>query len=529
MAIQIYNTLTGQKEPFEPLEPGRVRMYNCGPTVYDYFHVGNLRTFLFFDVVRGWLEYRGYRVRYIQNFTDIDDKLIRRAAERGITVKELADEQIRAYFEDADALGIVRADVHPRVSEKIGAIIGLIQRLIDQGYAYVANGDVFFDVSRFRDYGKLSGQRTEQLLAGARVEASENKRNPLDFALWKAQKPGEPAWDSPWGPGRPGWHIECSAMAMDELGTTLDIHSGGSDLVFPHHENEIAQSEAATGKPFARYWMHVALVQVGGQRMGKSMGNFWRVRDLRARFHPEAIRLFILSAHYRNPLEFSLEALEQAERARQRLTNFIAHLEHLLAVAPAGDEPAARAASGGAQGDPAEARRSQEGPGSAVGTAAGTPERAGAPESSLVPAAQVDWPARLAQARAEFEQAMDDDFNTADALAALFTLARDGHKALGPGSPRAWIQATLDLIRDLGRPLRLFRTGAAGEPAADAQALLDLLVEVRQYARSIRDYELADRIRDRLAELGYILEDTPAGTRVRRREHPEPLARGARP
>ncbi|WP_341348969.1 cysteine--tRNA ligase [Thermaerobacter marianensis] len=516
--MQIYNTLTGQKEPFEPLEPGRVRMYNCGPTVYDYFHVGNLRTFLFFDVVRGWLEYRGYRVRYVQNFTDIDDKLIRRAAERGITVKELADEQIRAYFEDADALGIVRADVHPRVSEKIGAIIALIRRLIDQGYAYVAGGDVFFDVERFRHYGKLSGQKTEQLLAGARVEAAENKRNPLDFALWKAQKPGEPAWDSPWGPGRPGWHIECSAMAMDELGQTIDIHSGGSDLVFPHHENEIAQSEAATGKPFARYWMHVALVQVGGQRMGKSMGNFWRVRDLRARYHPEAIRLFILSAHYRNPLEFSLEALDQAERARQRLANFIAHLEHLLQVtapAEAGGIPDDLGARGAGATGAAE-------DGGAAGSA-GTARAAGATAAT----AGVDWPARLARARAEFEAAMDDDFNTADALAALFTLARDGHKVLGPDSPRPWIQATLDLVRELGGPLRLFRTVAREEPAGDAQALLDLLVEVRQYARSVRDYELADRIRHRLAELGYWLEDTPAGTRVRRGEPAALRGRGA--
>ncbi|QBS37049.1 cysteine--tRNA ligase [Thermaerobacter sp. FW80] len=524
MGIQIYNTLTGEKEPFEPLEPGRVRMYNCGPTVYDYFHVGNLRTFLFFDVVRGWLEYRGYAVRYVQNFTDIDDKLIRRAAERGITVKALADEQIRAYFEDADALGIVRADAHPRVSEKIDRIIALIQRLIDRGFAYVAGGDVFFDVGRFRDYGKLSGQRTEQLLAGARVEAAENKRNPLDFALWKAQKPGEPAWDSPWGPGRPGWHIECSAMAMDELGETIDIHSGGSDLIFPHHENEIAQSEAATGKPFARYWMHVALVQVGGQRMGKSMGNFWRVRDLRARFHPEAIRLFILSAHYRNPLEFSLEALEQAERARQRLANFIAHLEHLVQVT--------RPRQGGAGAD--------DQAGAPVPGAAGEGERGGGVPSSRASASAdrrdvvgtepgahgvaVDWPARLARARAEFEAAMDDDFNTADALAALFTLARDGHKVLGPDSPREWIEATLATVRQLGAPLRLFRAREADAPAGDAQALLDLVLEVRQYARSIRDYQLADRIRDRLAELGYVLEDTPAGTRVRRR--PAAAARG---
>ncbi|HEY8393592.1 MAG TPA: cysteine--tRNA ligase [Thermaerobacter sp.] len=474
--MMIYNTLTGRKEPFEPLEPGRVRMYNCGPTVYDYFHVGNLRTFLFFDVVRGWLTYRGYRVHYVQNFTDIDDKLIRRAAERGISVAELAEEQIRAYFEDADALGIVRADAHPRVSRKIGEIIALIQKLIDQGYAYVSGGDVFYDVGRFRDYGKLSKQRTDQLLAGARVEASEQKRNPLDFALWKAQKPGEPAWDSPWGPGRPGWHIECSAMAMDELGPTIDIHSGGSDLIFPHHENEIAQSEAATGQPFARYWMHVALVQVGGQRMGKSMGNFWRVRDLRQQFDPEAIRLFILSAHYRNPLEFSLEALQQAERARQRLYNLLEHLEHLRGVAPQ-REPSGKEAA---------------------------------------------WLDRLAEARSQFEAAMDDDFNTADALAELFTLARDAHKTLGPESPRQLIERTLELVLELGEPLRLFRAWREGSAsqgvaaAGEADRLLELLIEVREYARSIRDYELADRIRDRLAALGYRLEDTPAGTRVRR-------------
>ena len=311
--MKLYNTLTRQKEEFVPLNEGEVRIYSCGPTVYDYFHIGNARPFIIFDTLRRYMEYKGYKVIFVQNFTDIDDKMINRANEESITVKELGDRFIEEYFRDADALGIKRATFHPRATEHIDDMIAFIQKLIQKGMAYEAQGDVYFDTSVLEDYGKLSGQRLEELEAGARVDVEEGKKNPMDFALWKAQKPGEPAWDSPWGRGRPGWHIECSVMAIKYLGETIDIHSGGQDLIFPHHENEIAQSEGATGKPFARYWLHNGYININNEKMSKSLGNFFTVREILQHFDPEVVRFFMLSAHYRNPI--NLGAVNQAKSA----------------------------------------------------------------------------------------------------------------------------------------------------------------------------------------------------------------------
>jgi cysteinyl-tRNA synthetase len=317
----LYNDLTRQKEPFEPLQKGRVGFYTCGPTVYDYFHIGNARPFIVFDALRRFLEKQGYEVVYVQNFTDIDDKMINRAAELGVSVGELADRFIEAYYEDADALGIRRPTVSPKATEHIPEIISLVERILEKGHAYVVDGDVFFDVQSYPGYGKLSKQTLDDLQSGARVDVNPSKRHPLDFVLWKSRKPGEPSWDSPWGKGRPGWHIECSAMAMKYLGETIDIHSGGSDLVFPHHENEIAQAEAATGRPFVRYWIHNGYLMINEEKMSKSLGNFLTARNARKEFPPVAIRLFMLSAHYRSPINFSPENLSQAQSGVQRLRN----------------------------------------------------------------------------------------------------------------------------------------------------------------------------------------------------------------
>ena len=312
--MRIFNSMTRKKDEFHPIHQGEVRIYACGPTVYNYIHIGNARPLIVFDTLRRYLEYRGYRVTFVQNFTDIDDKMIRAANEQGITVKELGEHFIAEYFKDAQALGVRPASIHPRATEHIDDIIELISSLIQKGHAYVAeNGDVYYDVKSFQDYGKLSGQELDEREAGARIEISELKKDPMDFALWKAQKPGEPAWESPFGMGRPGWHIECSAMSMKLLGETIDIHGGGQDLKFPHHENEIAQSEGATGKPFANYWMHNGYINIDNKKMSKSLGNFRTVREITEKYDPLAVRLFMLSAQYRNPLNFSNELLEQAE------------------------------------------------------------------------------------------------------------------------------------------------------------------------------------------------------------------------
>jgi cysteinyl-tRNA synthetase len=461
--MRLFNTLTRQKEKFIPLSQGEVRIYSCGPTVYDYFHIGNARPFIIFDAFRRYLEYKGYKVIFVQNFTDIDDKMINRAREEGITVRELGDRFIAEYFKDADALGVKRATVHPRATEHIEDMIRFIQRLIQKGLAYEVEGDVYFDTSAFAGYGKLSGQRLEELEAGARIDVGEDKKNPMDFALWKKQKPGEPAWDSPWGAGRPGWHIECSVMAMKYLGETIDIHSGGQDLIFPHHENEIAQSEGVTGKPFAKYWLHNGYINVNHQKMSKSLGNFFTVREIAKEFALEVVRLFMLSAHYRNPVNFSREMLEQAQSALERLYNAKNNLEHLMR--------------------------------NALNRELTTQEK--------------DFVEGLLAHKEKFEQAMEDDINTADALAAIFDLVRDMNSQLNPQSAKQVIEQSYSLFKEL--------TGVMGlvtkETLQNLDEEIEALIEKRQQARKEKNWSLADSIRDELKAQGVILEDTPQGVR----------------
>jgi len=470
MSIRIYNDLTRQKEPFVPIEPGKVRFYNCGPTVYDYFHIGNARNFVVFDTVRRYLEYRGYQVTFVQNFTDVDDKMIKRAQERGITVRELADEMIAGYFEDARALGVRPADIHPRATELIDEQIAMIQQLIDSGHAYVVEGgDVYYRVTTKPDYGKLSHKNLADLVAGAseRVDPDDRKEHPFDFALWKGQKPGEPAWPAPWGAGRPGWHIECSAMARKFLGDTIDLHAGGEDLAFPHHENEIAQSEAVTGKPFARYWMHNAHLMIDGTKMSKSLGNFFTVREILKHFDGEVIRMFLLSAHYRTQLNFNDQLVDDTRRALERLYNTVANLEHLARTAP----------------------------------------RAELTEQEAAVLAE------LATARERFIEAMDDDFNTAEAIAVLFDLSRELNSRVTPGASRALAEGGLALLKELAGVLGLLQRQAA---AQDLDAEVEALIAARQAARKARNFAEADRIRDQLKAMGIVLEDTPQGVRWKR-------------
>jgi len=467
MGLRIFDTMTRTLRDFEPLEPGRVRMYVCGPTVYNYFHIGNLRPFLFFDVARRYLEYRGYEVIYVQNITDVEDKIINRALETGTTAAEVAGTYTRAFFADLDAMGVRRATVHPRATAHIPEMIDLIERLVAGGHAYVQDGDVYYRARSFPSYGALSHQSLDDLIAGARVAVDERKEDPLDFALWKAAKPGEPSWPSPWGEGRPGWHIECSAMSMKYLGPTLDIHAGGSDLVFPHHENEIAQSEAATGQTFARYWMHVAYVNIEGTKMSKSLGNIVTVRDLRRQYEPAALRHFLLSSHYRTPLNYSAEALAASARGLARLRGAL----HRMADIAAGQH--GDAASGGGITD------------------------------------------LVAAARERFVAAMDDDFNTAGAIAALFDLAREANTAADRGLSPAEARGLLNGFDELGSVLGFYSSAPAQAGTAGMDGLVSVLAGLRQEARQKRDFATADRIRAELQALGIILEDTPAGTRWR--------------
>ena len=462
--MQIYNTMTRKKEELVPLVPGQISMYACGPTVYNYFHIGNARPFIVFDTLRRYLEYRGYSVKFVQNFTDIDDKMIRRANEEGTSVKELGERFIKEYYTDADALGVRRASVNPRATEHIGEIISLVRTLIEKGNAYATpEGDVYFSVRSFPGYGKLSGQNIDDLENGARVEPGEAKRDPLDFALWKAEKPGEPSWDSPWGKGRPGWHIECSAMSMAILGQTFDIHAGGQDLIFPHHENEIAQSEAATGKPFARYWMHNGYINVDNQKMSKSLGNFFTVRDIAKEFDLEAVRMFMLSVQYRNPVNFSHELIQQAQSALERLRTARERLEE----APV---------------SPAE-----------------TPEDAA-------------FLAALEEFKARFCEAMDDDLNTADALGVLFEFARAANTFVTEPRGKAAIARAKALFDELTGVLGLLVHKKEEEFPAEALSLL----EQRQQARKTKDFARADAIRDELKNLGFAVEDTANGPKLKK-------------
>jgi cysteinyl-tRNA synthetase len=459
MSLQIFNTLGRRKEPFAPLGPGHVGLYVCGVTVYDLAHVGHARSALVFDVIRRHLAYRGYRVRAVQNFTDVDDRIIARAAQTGEPAAELAERYVEAYRRDMAALGVDSPDVEPKATEHVPQMIALIERLQAAGVAYVVDGDVNFEVRRFPGYGKLSGRDLDELRAGARVEVDERKRDPLDFALWKAAKPGEPSWPSPWGPGRPGWHIECSAMAMEYLGAGFDLHGGGEDLIFPHHENEIAQSEAATGVPFVRYWLHNAFVNLGAEKMSKSLGNVRTIDDLVRRHPADAIRLALLGTHYRNPLDFAESRLEEAARALERF--------HVL-FEDAG-------AAGGA---------------------------AGRPSDAVLDAVR--------DAERRFGEAMDDDFNTPQALAALFDL-RGTLQAMRPELGATGIEPGVAALRRLGGVLGLFRAGPAGPPP-ELRAEIERLLRVRADARGRREWAEADAVRAQLAALGVTVEDTPAGT-----------------
>ena len=472
MALRVYNTLNRKKEDFVPLHGNRVNFYACGPTVYDYFHIGNARPLIMFDIFRRYLEYRGYEVNYIVNITDVDDKIINRANEEGVNFKAVARKYTDAFFEGAEKLGVRLATVHPRATDNIDGMLDLISRLLEKGRAYVVDGDVYYDISTFAGYGKLSGRNIEQMQAGARVEVDERKKNPLDFALWKAAKPDEPSWDSPWGPGRPGWHIECSVMSMRYGGETLDIHAGGQDLIFPHHENEIAQSEGANDKPFAKYWLHNGFLDIEGEKMSKSLGNFLTVKDILEKYDPMAIRLFFLLKHYRSPIDFSEERIREAAAALDRLKNAYNRITHVL--------------------------------GKTVGSLrlldTGSPE-----------------PAEVAAFRAGIEEAMDDDFNTARAMGCLFDLARSIN-ALDDSDEKAFpsMKAAKEVFDSLGTGVfgLSFETETLSEGIVED--LMNLIIELRKNARTEKNWALADRIRDRLNEIGIVLEDRQDGTMWKR-------------
>ena len=460
----IYNSKTRKKEELVTLQPGKVGIYACGPTVYDYFHIGNARPFIVFDVLRRYLEHRGYEVKFVQNFTDIDDKMIRRANQEGITVKELGDRFIQEYYQDAAALGIRKATVHPRATEHIGDIIKLVKNLQNKGFAYEVNGDVYFDVKKDTSYGKLSGQNMDDLEAGARIDVDDVKHNPADFALWKAQKPGEPAWNSPWGMGRPGWHIECSAMSMKYLGETFDIHCGGKDLLFPHHENEVAQSECATGKPFANYWMHNGFINIDNEKMSKSAGNFFTVRDILKEYAPEDVRMFMLSAHYRSPVNFSRDMIAQAHASLQRLYTARDRMAFLLDSA--------------AQKDMNEA------------------------EQQLME--------KLQESTARFDAAMDDDMNTADAMGALFEIVKEANVVLNENSSKEALEKTLSTLQSLCDVLGILVKPYVMELPEEVQALAD----ARATARKEKNWAKSDELRDALKSLGYMVEDTAKGQKI---------------
>ena len=466
--MQIYNSLTRKKEEFKPIHEGKAGIYACGPTVYNYFHIGNARPFITFDVLRRQLEREGYEVTFVQNFTDIDDKMIRRANEEGITVKELADRFIAEYYVDAKALGIRPATVHPKATEHIGEIIQLITRLIDNGHAYATpSGDVYYRVSAFPGYGKLSGQNMEDREMGAseRLNVETDKEAPEDFALWKAQKPGEPAWDSPWGKGRPGWHIECSAMSMKYLGETFDIHCGGKDLLFPHHENEIAQSEGATGKKYVNYWMHNGFINVDNQKMSKSLNNFFTVRDIAKEYDLEAVRLFMLSAHYRSPINFSREQIEAANASLNRL--YTARNSLRFQIENGEDRPL------------------------------NTEEEA--------------FVERLKTYEKRFDDAMDDDMNTADALGAIFELVKDANVTVREGVSRKAAKAALDSLEAICDVL-----GLLSKKEDELPEEIAVLVRERAEARKNKDWARSDELRNQIVSAGYILEDTKQGQKVRK-------------
>ncbi len=466
--MKIYNTLTRTKQEFVPIDENEIKIYVCGPTVYNFFHIGNARPFVVFDTLRRYLEYTGRKVKFVQNFTDVDDKILKRANEEGITPLEVGEKYIGEYFKDAQALNVKKASVHPRVTENMKEIIAFVQKLIDKGYAYESDGDVYYNTRKFTEYGKLSGQNIEDLELGARIMIGEKKRDPLDFALWKAQKEGEGlAWESPWGMGRPGWHIECSVMSTKYLGDTIDIHAGGQDLTFPHHENEIAQTEAATGKTFANYWMHNGYITIDNEKMSKSKGNFFTVRDILKDYEGEVMRFFLLSGHYRSPINFSRDLMEQAKNGLARMRNSKSNLKHL------------------------------------IDTGSG----------EMTEDEKVKYEA-LEKYRDKFVAAMEDDLNTADAISAVFELIKDINTDVKDGASKAFAEKCLELLTELTGVLGLLEVSDNADEGIDDE--LQKLVDERQAARKAKNFKRADEIRDMLKEKGIVLEDTPQGVKITR-------------
>ena len=462
--MKFFNTLTREKEEFKTLTEGEVKMYACGPTVYNYIHIGNARPICVFDTLRRYLEYRGYKVTFVQNFTDIDDKLIKRANEENTTVKELAEKYIVEYKKDAEGLNVRPATIHPKATENVDKIIELVKTLEDKGYAYAVNGDVYFRSKKFEGYGKLSHMPMEELEAGARIDVNSNKEDEMDFVLWKAAKPGEPSWQSPWGEGRPGWHIECTAMIMNYLGETIDIHCGGQDLTFPHHENEIAQAEAATGKPYVNYWLHNGYINVDNRKMSKSLGNFFTTRDVAEKYGYEPIKFMMLASHYRSPINYSVEIIEQNKAALERLYNCRDNMDFALNNATDEAQPG---------------------------------------DNELLE--------KLEARKNQFIEAMDDDLNTADAVAAVFDLSRDINTALAADKTysKAYVNAAIKLFDELTDVLGL----VYNRKKADLDSEIEELIAKRQEARKNRDFKTADEIRDTLKARGIVLEDTPQGVK----------------
>ena len=464
--MKVYNTLTRKKEELVPITPGEIKMYACGPTVYNYIHIGNARPLCIFDILRRYLEYRGYKVKFVQNFTDIDDKIIRRANEEHVDFSEISERYIKEFWTDADGLNVRHATINPKATENIDAIIQIISTLIEKGYAYEAQGDVYFSTEKFKDYGKLSHQPLEDLEAGARIMVGEVKREPMDFAVWKAAKPGEPAWDSPWGKGRPGWHIECSAMNWRYLGDTIDIHCGGQDLIFPHHENEIAQSECFTGKPFAHYWMHNGYINVDNVKMSKSLGNFFTVRDVAEKYGYEPIRYLLISAQYRSPINYSTDIIEQCISALNRLYTCRDSLDFELKNAVDAEHDGDKAIIDG-----------------------------------------------FNKYREQFIAAMDDDLNTADAIASIFELVRDiNTNVVGKTPSKALVEGAIAMFDELTGVLGLVYNRKTETLDSDVEAL----IEARTNARKEKNWAEADRIRDQLKEMGIVLEDTAQGVKWHR-------------
>ncbi|NMC27819.1 MAG: cysteine--tRNA ligase [Syntrophomonadaceae bacterium] len=479
--MKVYNTLSGNKEELVTLDPGQVKMYVCGPTTYNYIHLGNARPLVVFDTVRRYLKYRGYQVKYVQNFTDVDDKIINRAREEGDDPIVLAQRYIQEYFQDADALGIVRADVHPRVSEHIPDIIEAVEGLISRGFAYEVDGDVYYRVKAFPGYGKLSGRTLDDMLAGARVEVDERKEEPVDFALWKKAKPGEPAWDSPWGRGRPGWHIECSVMSTKYLGETLDIHGGGADLIFPHHENEIAQAEAYTGKTFVKYWMHNGFITVNSEKMSKSLGNFFILRDILAKFPRDVVRFYLIATHYRSPLDFDDGKLEEARKALGRLKTTLTLGREFLHHA-----------------------------------ATGKADRDSAGQGELL--------TRVKDLEEQFIAAMDDDFNSAKAIGYLFEMSHQLNSFISradaaSSADQAQLTQALRIYEELGGVLGIFME-RQGNDSQVVDKLLGLILELRNDARQDKDFSRADSLRDLLLRLEVKVEDKPGGSLFRYEQPP---------